>query len=308
SPSGRKVVFRVERASIGRNSYRLDWYVADLASATTLRIADGGWPIEGGGEPLAEEPVVWSPDERFVFHRALVDGAIGVWRTALNAAGSRPVVLADSDVESIAATADGRALTYVLGPSRAEIARAERREYDEGILVDDSVDLQQNLYRGGQVNGRLASQRLVGRWYTRAGLLWQAPRQRYWLDLQTLETRRLGPLDPPAVEPLSTEAGTVMILEEPGRPLVRVRRQGGHSTIELDRPDGSVSCTDAACRAARISSIAWRPETDELAFSTSDGHFRQSLHLWDVTRGGVRTVARTKGLAAGSRDPSRPCA
>src|SRR5690606_39597218 len=62
--------------------FRSDWYVADLASATTLRIADGGWPIEGGGEPLAVEPVVWSPDERFVFHRALVDGAIGVWRTA----------------------------------------------------------------------------------------------------------------------------------------------------------------------------------------------------------------------------------
>src|SRR5690606_36556155 len=48
SPSGRQVVFRVERASIARNSYDLDWYVADLQTGAARRIADGGAPIEGG--------------------------------------------------------------------------------------------------------------------------------------------------------------------------------------------------------------------------------------------------------------------
>jgi dipeptidyl aminopeptidase/acylaminoacyl peptidase len=308
SPSGRKVVFRVERASIDRNSYQLDWYVADLETGTTLRIAGGGAPIEGGGEPLAVEPVVWSPDERFVFHRALVDGTIGIWRTATDGSGTRPVVTADADVESLATGSDPGTLTYVLGPSREDIARAERREYDEGILVDGSVDLLQNLYRGGWVNGRLASQRLTGQWYSRAGLLWQAPRQRHRLDLRTLETRRLAPVDPPAVSPLATDAGTVMALDEPGRPPVRVRREGRQSAIELDGPGGALSCTAAACRSVRVSAIAWRPDTDELAFTTHDGHFRQSLHLWNVTRGSVRTAVRTEGLVAGSRDPSRPCA
>src|SRR5690606_18693775 len=75
SPSGRQVVFRVERASIERNSYTLEWYVADLGTGAARRIADGGAPIEGGIEPLSFETAVWSPDERFVFYRALVDDA-----------------------------------------------------------------------------------------------------------------------------------------------------------------------------------------------------------------------------------------
>lgn len=307
SPSGRKVVFRVEQASIERNSYSLDWYLADLETGRTLRLAGGGGPIEGGPEPLAVATAVWSPGERFIYYRALVDGAIGIWRAAADGSGSRPVVVADADVESVEGDAGGESLTYVLGPTRAAIARAERREYHEGILVDASVDLHQSLYRGGWVNGRLASQRLVGQWYTRAGLLWQAPRQRYRLDLQTLETRPLEPVDPQAVSALTAEAGTMMVLEERGRPRVRVRRQGRRSTIAVEGPGGSVTCADEACLSARVSAIAWRPGTDELAFTTHDGHYRQSLHLWDVTRGGVRTVVRTEGLIGGSREPSRPC-
>lgn len=305
SPSGRKVVFRVERASLERNSYVLDWYVADLATGAARRIAGGGAPVEGGLEPLAFETAVWSPDERFVFHRSLVDGAIGIWRTAVDGSGSHPVVLADADVESLAPTADGRALTYVLGPSRAEIERAERREYDEGVLVDGSVDLNQNLYRGGWVNGRLASQRLTGQWFTRAGLLWRAPRQRYRLDLLSLESRPLGSVAQEPFTPAVASAATV--LEGPGRPAVRVRRQANRSTIEVEGADGTAACADPACM-ARVSALAWRPGTGELAFTTQDDHARQTLHLWDVRHGEVRTVARADGLISGSRSPLRPCA
>ena len=78
SPSGRRVVFRIERASIARNTYSLDWYVADLETGDATHLAGGGAPIEGTTEPLAVETVVWSPDERFVYHRALIDGAIGI--------------------------------------------------------------------------------------------------------------------------------------------------------------------------------------------------------------------------------------
>jgi dipeptidyl aminopeptidase/acylaminoacyl peptidase len=304
SPSGRKVVFRIERASIERNSYDLEWYVADLASGAVRRIADGGAPIEGGLEPLSFETVVWSPDERFVFHRALVDGAIGIWRTAVDGSGSRPVVVADADVESLAATADGTALDYVLGPTREEIARAERREYDEGILVDGSVDINQTLYHGGWVNGRLASQRLTGQWFVRAGLLWRAPRQRHRLDLLSLESLPLESVSPD-VAPHSASAETVF--EEPGRPTIRMQRTLAGSTIEVEGRDGPAACDDTAC-SARISNMAWRPGTEELGFTTQDGHFRQTLHLWNVRSGTVRTVVQAEGLIAGSRTHDRPCA
>lgn len=309
SPSGSKVVFRVERASIERNGYGLDWYVADLATGEAWRIVGGGAAIEGGGEPLAVETAVWSPDERFVFHRALIDGAIGIWRTAVDGSGSRPAVVADADVESVAADPDGRGLTYVLGPSREAIARAERREYDEGVLVDGTIDLAQNLYRGGWVNGRLASQRMAGQWYTRAGLLWRAPRRRHRLDLRSLETSALDTLAPPPVGPLTPAiTDRAAVLAEAGRPVVRVRRQAGASAIEIERAGETIACENPACRAPHISSVAWRPGTGELAFTTRDEHYRQTLHLWNPARGTARTVTRAEGLLSGSRDPARPCA
>ena len=309
SPSGQMVVFRVERASLGRNTYLLDWYVADLETGVTRRIADGGGPIEGGAEPLAVHAPVWSPDERFVYYRALVDGAIGVWRAAVDGSGSWPVVHADADVEGVAPGKDGSSLIYTTGPSRAEIERAERAEYDEGVLVDGSVDLNQNLYRGGWVNGRLASQRLTGQWYSRAGLLWRVPRQRHRLDLESLATSELGPDAPPATQPLTPAAlGTVVSLEQIGRPTARVRRQAERSTVEVNRSGKVVLCEAAACGESPIVALAWRPSTDELAFTSQDANYRQSLHLWDVARGTARTVVRTEGLIAGSRDASRPCA
>jgi dipeptidyl aminopeptidase/acylaminoacyl peptidase len=309
SPSGREVVFRVERASIERNSYFLDWYVADLETGTTRRIADGGGPIEGGAEPLAVEAPVWSPDERFVFHRALVDGAIGIWRTAVDGSGRWPVVIVDADVERIAAGEDAASLIYELGPSRAEIERAERSEYDDGILVDGSVDLNQNLYRGGWVNGRLASQRLTGQWVSRAGLLWRAPRQRYRLDLQSFSVTALGPDVPPPAQPLTPAALDVaMVLDRAGRPPVRVHRRADRSTIEVEQGGAWLACSAAACMERRIAAIAWRPESEQLAFTTQDAHYRQSLHLWDLASDTVRTVVRAGGLIAGSRDPSQPCA
>jgi dipeptidyl aminopeptidase/acylaminoacyl peptidase len=309
SPSGRTVAFRVERPSIERNSYAIDWYVADLDTGTTRRVGGGGAPIYGDAGPLEPGTALWSPDERFLFHRALMDDAIGVWRTAADGSGSRLVVVRDADVERLEGTPDGRFLTYVLGPSRDEIARAERREYDEGILVDASVDLAQGLFRGGSVNGRMASQRLVGRWYGRAGLLWRAPRHRYRLDLSSLESGTPEPVAPPTVAPLTPTAGTTLSLEAPGRPPVRVVRADTRSRLEVERRSGTARCAAEACGGEqRIVAVTWRPESDELLFTTQDAHFRQALHLWDVSRGTVRTVLRSGGLLSGSREASRPCA
>jgi len=311
SPDGRLVAFRVQRPSIERNSYAIEWRVADLAAGRTVRIAGGGDPIYGDAGPLEMEPPIWSPDGRFLYYRALVDGAIGIWRAAADGSGSRPIVVGDADVERLETSADGQALLYRTGPARDAIARAERSEYDEGILVDESVDLSQNLFRGAFVNGRLASQRLIGRWYQRSGLLWKAPRLQHRLDLPSLREPEPEPVPAPPVTPLvptpnlfrlsaRSVAGDAATLDDPGEaPRLEVRRA---ATGQI------VRCGAAPCRTGRIVALAWRPEHDQILFTAQDRFYRQSLYLWDVAGGRVRLAARGDGLLGGGRDPFQPCA
>src|SRR5690606_37410948 len=108
---------------------------------------------------------------------------------------------------------------------------------------------------------------------------------------------------------LLTGAGAppATVLAQPGQPVVRVRRQANRSMIEVEDARGKVVCAEPAC-AGRVSALSWRPGSGELAFTTQDGHARQTLHLWDLPGGAVRTVASTEGLISGSRSPVRPCA
>lgn len=308
SPDGRLVAFRVQRPSVLGNSYAIDWYVADLATGHSHRVGDGGEPIYNDGVIETEAPV-WSPDGRFFHHRALVDGAIGIWRTAVDGSGSRLVVGGDADVESLAAAPDGASLFYVTGPTRDEILRVERREHDEGILVDETVDMSQNLFRGGWVHGRLASQRLVGRWYSRDGLLWRAPRTRHRLDLRSLATSS-EPEPPRGVEPLRAAAAPPALSATSATgDIATATGEEGARSLSVRRSDGgNIACPARACRNARIVALAWRPGHDVMVFTTVDSHFRQSLHVWSPRAGRVRQLAVGEGLLSGGRHPYTPCA
>lgn len=308
SPDGRKVAFRVQRASVADNSYSLEWYVADLLTGAVLRVADGGKPIYNDGL-IEAEPPVWSADGRVFYHRALVDGAIGVWKVAADGSGSKPVIVGDSDVESFELGDHGRTLSYVTGPTRDQIERAERREYDDGILVDGTVDPTVNLYHGGYVHGRLSSQRLIGRWYEHGGLLWRAPRVRHRIDLQSsqelasqvLPQRTLEPLTASWKPPGLTAAGPDGLIAEASgsedEPRLEIRQAGA----------ASVRCYAAPCQ-DRIAALVWRPGTSQILFTTEDEHFQQSLYLWDRSANRVRLVARSDGQLSGGRFGSVPCA
>jgi acetyl esterase/lipase len=310
SPDGRLVAFRVERADIERNSYDLDWYVAELATGQARRVGGGGGPIFAGAGQLAPETVIWSPDSRFIHYRALLDGGIGLWRAAADGSGSRALVIDAADVETIAATADGTGLTYTTGPTREQVERAEQKELYEGILVDPSVDIAQPLFRGGSVNGRPASERLIGRWFARAGLLWREPRTETRLDLMTLDRSVRRIINPQEPTPqtlsldqrrsnLSAQGHEAILTLTSGRTRLEARRQGMASNS---------ACTAELCRSGRIDAFVWRPDTEQILFTTRDGHFRQTLALWDVRADRVRPVAGGEGLLAGSRDWTRPCA
>lgn len=304
SPDGRAVVFRIERADLASNSYPASWYAWSEGNVRSL--GSGGAAIYvDPGIPAPETPV-WSGDGAAIYFRALVDGQVQLWRARLDGSGSGAVLVDDADIISLSATEGGQGLTFVTGPSRAEIRRAEEQEYDAGILVDQHVDLAQNLFRGGMINGRRATQRLTGRWFERDGLLWRAPRRVRHLDFATLTVREregAGQSDEAPAQPRRGEARAVSRSGDrataswsEGIGAIEVRRQGGCQ----------LSCGTGACR-ERISWLAWGRSPDELIFATQDVARAQSIHVWDLTSGAIRLLARSDGLLSGGREREAPC-
>lgn len=303
-----RVAFRVQRGSIVDNDYKLEWYVADPSSDRTIKIGDGGAPINTEGV-IESEPAVWSQDDRFIYFRALVDGVIGVWRAAVDGSGSRPVIRTDADVEHFELSKDGRTLSYVLGPSRHEIWQAERDEYDAGILVDATVDPTQTLYHGAYIRGRLATQRLIGRWVSKDGLLWDRPRRRHSLDLASGVEIASEPVPVDKVQALRLSSSSSPTRAEASGRVATIVAFGNLANIKLSRPGQKDEiCSASACAKARIRAIAWRPDSAELLFTTQDTHTRQSLFVWDTATGSVRPIAKSEGLLGGGRTIGIPCA
>jgi dipeptidyl aminopeptidase/acylaminoacyl peptidase len=308
SPDGRLVAFRETRPSIQRNSYELSWHVLETASGRVRRIGAGGEPIVVEPGVVSAEPPIWSPDGRWIYYRALQAGAVQIWRSAADGSRSQAVSDEAGDVLSIERTRDSRGIAYRVGPPRAAIEQAELAEYDSGILVDEHVELGQNLFRGAIVNGRRATQRLTGTWFSRGNILWaQAPRERR-LDFATL-----APSDTPLAGSPNSQS------EESPETLAR-SSEGDIATSDWDGAQGSLivartrgagarlSCPAAECRRDRVAWVAWRPGRDQLLFATMDRALVQTLRLWDLPSGQVRTIVRGNGLMNGGRDETSPCA
>jgi hypothetical protein len=126
----------------------LRWHSVDLATGLVKDIGGGGDPIYSDPGVFAPEKVGWARDGHTIIVRALIDGAIGLWRADVGGDGMVPLVTSDADVIDFAMTPGGNQLEYTIGATRDQIRHAEQGEYDSGILVDSTVDLSQNLFRG----------------------------------------------------------------------------------------------------------------------------------------------------------------
>jgi dipeptidyl aminopeptidase/acylaminoacyl peptidase len=308
SRDGRLVAFRSEQASIDRNSYDLVWHVLEADSGRVRRIADGGEPIIAEPGTVAVEPPLWSPDGRWIYYRALQGGAVQIWRAAVDGSAAEAVTTEEGDVLSIGMAPDGRGIAYQVGPPRAAIEQAELAEYDTGILVNEHVELGQNVFRGAIVNGRRATQRLNGSWFSRSNILWaQAPRSRR-LDFES------GRAADAATGPSGTIAAGAG-----GDPIARSARGDvaasewngaeGNLQVTRSRPQASViACPLPECRRDRVAWLAWRPGGEELLFATTDRALVQTLRIWDLGTNRVRTIVRANGLMNGGRGENSPCA
>ena len=331
SPDGRSVAFRLEQASVVRNSFDVFWYVQAMDGATPpRRIADGGVLLHDSAGVSVPGHAEWSPDGRWIYYRALVDGELAVWRAAADGSGAKPVTHDPADVRDFAVSADGKTLKYSVGATRAEVIAAEQAEYDRGIHVDDTVPVGQGgLYRSGNIDGRLETQRFpagVEGWQ-RVQLLADVPDQWKAVDLGIGKTRSLPssehPTPPLAISDLPDKLPTPWaVAADPDTGRVALLTRAGDKNGFRDKPYSELAmlpaagstrltrCQASPCTGKVISAIQWRPHGDEVLFTVTDSHQgrAQSIFRWNVRTGAAEPVARSAGtLNGGGRYQSGGC-
>lgn len=328
SPDGRRVAFRTEQASAEHNRYDTAWYVRELpGNAPARRIADGGIPLRGYSTGLSiPEVPVWSPDGDAIFYRALIDGKVAVWRASADGSGATPVTDDPADVRGFFLDADGRTLRYSTGAAREEIEAAELAEYDAGVRIDRMIFIGAGLHRSSRLHGRATTQRFLGNWFEGGPLLGKVESRMKQVDLDTLakhDLPRSGTADDIAEASPGPEAWKWSVNAADGRVATLVRV--GDAAGRLARPDvvlsvlprpGSrlpVTCTHPLCTDKNITSVQWRPGTDEVLFTVTDRSAgrAQSIYRWDVAQGSVFEVLRARGLLWGDSTQQRfqdvPC-
>lgn len=321
SPDGTRVAFRLEQASVERNTYDSVWYVQKLGrTSLPLRVADGGTPLREYSTGLVlPAPAVWSPDGRWIYYRALLDGKVAVWRAAADGSRAQQVTNDAADVRGFSLTEDGRTLRYSVGSTREEVREAEQAEYASGIHVDETTFIGAGLHRSSLLEGRMATQRFVGEWFETGPLLAHTPDLWKAIDLTSMEEMASPVAGPSTRTPPTTGLSTrlpdlwkwaqapgadrIAVLTRTGEKGGRLAKPGIELSVLLGMGSGErISCKLELCRNRNITDIQWRPDSNEVLFTVTDrreGRAR-SMFLWDFVADTVRTVVVSNGLLGGS--------
>ena len=326
SPDGLSVAFRQDQASIERNTYDAAWYVQPLdGSRPPVRVATAGEPLRVTSGPVLGEAPKWSADSRWIYYRALVEGAVQVWRAAADGSRAELVTRDAADVESFALSADGRRLFYTVGATRETIARAEQEEADRGVLIDPTVPLDAEVFHAGVINGRLADKRFTGAWMTRGGLLDALPKRQVVLDVASGVSRdatdadRAGfadqlPIAAVKASPTPTASYDARVRSDLDGSIAFIQTVGLNSEPHVSKAaasNGSITCHADVCHDTVVTGLAWRPGHDEVVFITRDRAVGgQSIYDWDLASGAVKRIASAPGLIGGGRGivPGEGCA
>ncbi len=322
SPDGRYVAFRTEQASVERNTYDSVWYVQAMDGKTPAhRVGEGGAPLRSSAGLSLPAHAVWSPDGQWIYYRAFMDGKVAVWRASADGSSAKPITIDPADVRDFSLGANGEALDYSVGATRAEVMAAEQSEYERGIHVDSSVPIGQgSLFRSGNVGGRLATQRLdvKGDGFARVPLLSDVPGHWRAVDLATGKTRDLAASEVPspqtiapallkgqskpwrfALDPANHRIALLMRVGDQGD---LVRKPGVELSVLLGKnSQRHIRCQAELCVGKAISGVQWNPNSEEVIFTVTDPAegMAQSIFRWNVKNGQVMPVARSAGLLNG---------
>jgi dipeptidyl aminopeptidase/acylaminoacyl peptidase len=317
SPDGSYLTYRVEQASLARNSYDSTWYIRQLGRPeSSLAVADGGVPVRGVAGLSIVEPPIWSPDSRWIFFRALIDGRVSVWRSARDGHRAERLTPELADVFEFHLSGDGRYLHYVVGPDLGMVVSSEDAEAESGILIDQTIVPGQGLFRAASVNERPTTQKQAG-WAGRQGVLGTTFKRVVDLSDGTVTDDPIigdnGLSDKPnrAIS-MSVDLGDGVRAE--------LRRVGSDPALR-DPPCQDIVYVKAGrerlapwrhgddCQAEEVASILALPQSDQIAFTVTAyrSGLGQSLRVWDIIGGKIRVLHQGHGLLAGSRNPNTPC-
>lgn len=289
SPDGERVVFRVSRPSVGANDTRLDWYVAEVGGGTPVHAGSAGAVRHDGAGSVAEQTPVWDQDSRGFRFLALAEGAVAIWHWRADTGLQREIV-DPADIIDFGLSPDGRTLRYTTGATRAEVAVAEKNAYEEGVLVDDGVDLGQAVAGGKIEDGRRISQRWNRNWFDRARILWDAPKKETIVDLGGV-----GAAAAPEVS-IPTRAGQDRTITLEGGGTASIDANDGARHLTVTRNDGSqIQCQAAVCRSPKLAAIAVRPGHDMLILFESETGAREKIWLWRIGDRAARFLTTTDG-------------
>lgn len=319
SPDGGSVAFRLEQASVERNTYDSVWYVQTLdGGVPPRRLAEGGAPLRDTAGLSLPSPATWSPDGRWLYYLAAIEGRVDVWRAATDGSGAAPLTQDAADVRRFEVSEDGRVLRYSVGATREEVERAEQREYERGIHVDERSPVGQGLFRSDYVAGRLATQRLGPVWFERVPLLDEVPDRWKTIDLVSGIRKDLPSGEQQTgsqAHPRIAGGDTVpwKTVKQPGSGRIATLTRTGERHGQRDAPEvvlsvrqgtGSLrteTCDAKACKGAAITEVVWMPRRNEVVFTVTD-HTRglaQSLFRWDIQANAVTLILHAEGSVGG---------
>lgn len=325
SPDGKMVAFRTEQASVERNTYDAFWYVQKVdGTSLPQRVADGEVVLrDTAGASLPAIPA-WSPDGRWIYYRASVGGKVDVWRAAVDGSGAIPLTHDPADVRDFRLVDGGRTLQYSVGATRKEIRSAEWAEYYKGIHIDSTSPIGQPLFRSGNIEGHLATQRYGKTWFSRVPLLADVASRWKAVDLATGAKREV--LSSKAVqrsdvgdEPPGTGNGPWEQVRSANGWVAMLTRVGEKKGLR-DKPDVALSvrppgagrtltCTAPLCTGKKITGMQWRPAHNEVLFTVTDPEEgeAQSIYRWNVESNEVQPIVRARGLINGGNSPGSHC-
>lgn len=299
STDGSLLAYRVERPSVGKNRAHMEWFVVNLGGGAPRRIGAGGEAQYNFAGALAPGTAAWAPNQARLYWIASIDGVQAIWQ---GMAGKAQLFASDAaDIRDFQVSRDGFSLRYRVGAPRSAITAAEQDAYDNGVVVDATVDMTQPVAGGLMLNGRRVMQRLPGPWFERDRLLWKWP-----IETRTISAgiKSAGQAD---YDPWPERGKITASSQAFGQ--ASVVAQGGIHKVTIERPDGTIiTCTSPLCAEAPIGAIRWRPGHDELILfqRTPDQHSR--IVRWRPGSPDKPAIFESAGIVDGGNQDSPACA
>lgn len=296
SPDGRWVAYRVSEPSVAENRVALGWHIVGVNGGDHRRVADGGAARFSFAGTLIENAPIWDADSKGFHFLAMQDGAVGVWSWRMG--GKARLAISDpADIVDFRLADDGRRVIYHVGATRTQIAAAEKRAYDEGVLVDPTVDVMQPFAGGAIVDGKRVMQRLRGGWFERVRLLADTP-----LTEKSAEVGGTG--NPHRSMPRTSTIGQHVIA--PNGAEARIVRDSGKTRVAVSQPSQPpLECDIAACASPRLRALGWRPDGKALLLFEASPGSEETISVWRLNGKVPERLAITEGAPFSPFNPER---